>query len=104
LELVNVFLQYIGGFVRQYQVQLDPNKLLAHNISLRTVIDRLKASTNEVGGRALDLSGAKYMIRGLGYLRSPNDLAWWPWAAITARRCCCAISARSASGATSAKA
>jgi Cu(I)/Ag(I) efflux system membrane protein CusA/SilA len=65
----------IGGFVRQYQVQLDPNKLLAHNISLRTVIDRVKASSNEVGGRVLDLSGAQYMIRGLGYLRSLNDLA-----------------------------
>ncbi len=65
----------IGGFVRQYQVQLDPNKLLAHNISLRTVIDRVKASTNEVGGRVLDLSGAQYMIRGLGYLRSLDDLA-----------------------------
>ena len=65
----------IGGFVRQYQVQLDPNKLLAHNISLSTVIDRVKASTNEVGGRVLDLSGAQYMIRGLGYLRSLDDLA-----------------------------
>jgi Cu(I)/Ag(I) efflux system membrane protein CusA/SilA len=65
----------IGGFVRQYQVQLDPNKLLAHNISLRTVIDRVKASTNEVGGRVLDLGGAQYMIRGLGYLRSLDDLA-----------------------------
>ncbi|MDQ6732666.1 MAG: CusA/CzcA family heavy metal efflux RND transporter, partial [Nitrospirota bacterium] len=65
----------IGGFVRQYQVQLDPSKLLAYNISLSTVIDRIKASTNEVGGRVLDLSGAQYMIRGLGYLRSLNDLA-----------------------------
>ncbi len=65
----------IGGFVRQYQVQLDPQKLLAYNIPLSTVIDRVKASTNEVGGRVLDLSGAEYMIRGLGYLRSLNDLA-----------------------------
>ncbi len=65
----------IGGFVRQYQVQLDPAKLLAYNISLSMVIDRVKASTNEVGGRVLDLSGAQYMIRGLGYLRSLNDLA-----------------------------
>lgn len=65
----------IGGFVRQYQVQLDPAKLLAYNISLGMVIDRVKASTNEVGGRVLDLSGAQYMIRGLGYLRSLNDLA-----------------------------
>ncbi len=65
----------IGGFVRQYQVRLDPNKLLAYNIPLSTVIDRVKASTNEVGGRVLDLSGAQYMIRGLGYLRSLDDLA-----------------------------
>jgi Cu(I)/Ag(I) efflux system membrane protein CusA/SilA len=65
----------IGGFVRQYQVQLDPNKLLAYGIPLSTVIDRVKASTNETGGRILDLSGAEYMIRGLGYLRSLDDLA-----------------------------
>jgi len=65
----------IGGFVRQYQVQLDPDKLLAYGIPLSTVIDRVKASTNEVGGRVLDLSGAEYMIRGLGYLRSTDDLA-----------------------------
>jgi copper/silver efflux system protein len=65
----------IGGYVKQYQVQLDPNKLLAYDIPLSTVIDRVKASTNEVGGRVLDLSGAEYMIRGLGYLRSLDDLA-----------------------------
>ena len=65
----------IGGYVRQYQVKLDPNKLLAYNIPLSTVIDRVNASTNEVGGRVLDLSGAQYMIRGLGYLRSLDDLA-----------------------------
>jgi Cu(I)/Ag(I) efflux system membrane protein CusA/SilA len=65
----------IGGFVRQYQVQLDPNKLLAYGIPLTTVIEKVKMSTNEVGGRVLDLSGADYMIRGLGYLRSLDDLA-----------------------------
>ena len=64
----------IGGYVRQYQIRLDPNKLLAYNIPLSIVIDRVKASTNEVGGRVLDLSGAQYMIRGLGYLKSLNDL------------------------------
>jgi copper/silver efflux system protein len=68
----------IGGFVRQYQVQLDPRKLRAYNIPLSKVIDRVKASTNEVGGRVLDLSGAQYMIRGLGYLRSLDDLAAVP--------------------------
>ena len=64
----------IGGYVRQYQVRLDPQKLLAYNIPLSTVIDRVKASTNEVGGRVLDLRGAQYMIRGLGYLHSLSDL------------------------------
>jgi Cu(I)/Ag(I) efflux system membrane protein CusA/SilA len=64
----------IGGFVKQYQVGLDPNKLLAYGIPLSTVIERVKGSTNEVGGRVLELNGARYMIRGLGYLRSLSDL------------------------------
>src|SRR5438128_2443823 len=64
----------IGGFVRQYQVNVDPNKLLAYGIPLSTVIDRVKSSTNEVGGRVLELSGTRYMIRGLGYLKSLADL------------------------------
>jgi Cu(I)/Ag(I) efflux system membrane protein CusA/SilA len=64
----------IGGFVKQYQVKLDPNKLLAYGVPLSTVLDRVKASTNEVGGRVLELSGAQYMVRGLGYLRSLADL------------------------------
>src|SRR5207302_8724776 len=63
------------GFVRRYQVNVDPNKLLAYGISLSTVIDRVKSSTNEVGGRVLELSGTRYMIRGLGYLKSLDDLA-----------------------------
>ena len=64
----------IGGFVRQYQVNLDPNKLRAYNIPLSMVIDRVRDSTNEVGGRVLEMGGAEYMIRGLGYLRSLQDL------------------------------
>ena len=65
----------IGGFVRQYQVALDPVKLRAYDIPLATVIDRVRASTSEVGGRLLEMGGAEYMIRGLGYFRSLNDLA-----------------------------
>ena len=64
----------IGGFVRQYQVNLDPNKLRAYNIPLSMVIDRVRDSTNEVGGRVLEMGGAQYMIRGLGYLHSTHDL------------------------------
>ena len=68
----------IGGFVRQYQVNLDPNRLRAYNIALSTVMDRVRDSTNEVGGRVLEFGGAQYMIRGLGYLRLPEDLAMVP--------------------------
>jgi Cu(I)/Ag(I) efflux system membrane protein CusA/SilA len=64
----------MGGFVRQYQVNLDPNKLRAYNIPLSMVINRVRDSTNEVGGRVLEMAGARYMIRGLGYLRSLQDL------------------------------
>src|SRR5258707_4130896 len=64
----------IGSCVRQYQVKLEPNKLLAYGIPLSTVIDRVNSSTNEVGGRVLELSGTRYMIRGLGYLKSLTDL------------------------------
>jgi len=68
----------IGGFVRQYQVNLDPNKLRAYNIPLSMVIDQVRNSTNEVGGRVLEMGGAQYMIRGLGYLRSIQDLETVP--------------------------
>jgi Cu(I)/Ag(I) efflux system membrane protein CusA/SilA len=68
----------IGGFVKQYQVNLDPNKLRTFNIALGTVIDRVRDSTNEVGGRVLELGGAEYMVRGLGYLRSLDDLRTVP--------------------------
>src|ERR1700732_1138361 len=68
----------IGGFVRQYQVNLDPDKLRAYGIPLSTVIERVRASTNEVGGRLLEMGGAEYMIRGMGYLRSLNDLETVP--------------------------
>jgi Cu(I)/Ag(I) efflux system membrane protein CusA/SilA len=64
----------IGGFVRQYQVNLDPEKLRAYGIPLSTVIEKIRASTNEVGGSLLELSGAQYMVRGLGYLRTLGDL------------------------------
>jgi Cu(I)/Ag(I) efflux system membrane protein CusA/SilA len=64
----------IGGFVRQYQVKLDPNRMLALKVPLQTVIDKIRASNNEVGGRVLEMSGADYQIRGLGYIKSLADL------------------------------
>src|ERR1700677_296926 len=64
----------IGGFVKQYQVKLDPNRLLAPKVPLETVIDKIRDSNGEVGGRVLEMSGADYMIRGLGYVHSVSDL------------------------------
>jgi Cu(I)/Ag(I) efflux system membrane protein CusA/SilA len=68
----------IGGFVRQYQVNIDPDKLRVYGIPLATVIEKVRGSTNEVGGRLLELGGAEYMIRGLGYLHSLSDLETVP--------------------------
>ena len=68
----------LGGFVKQYQVRVDPEKLRAYNIPLSTVIDKVRDSTNEVGGRLMELGGAEYMIRGLGYLHSLSDLETVP--------------------------
>jgi copper/silver efflux system protein len=68
----------IGGFVRQYQVNVDPDKLRAYGIPLSTVIEKVRASSNEVGGRLLEMGGAEYMIRGLGYLHSLSDLETVP--------------------------
>lgn len=64
----------IGGFVKQFQVKLDPDKLRAYHIPLSRVIDRVRESANEVGGRLLELGGAEYMVRGLGYFNSLQDL------------------------------
>src|SRR3981189_459896 len=68
----------IGGFVRQYRVNVDPDKLRGYGIPLSTVIEKVRASTNEVGGRLLEMGGAEYMIRGLGYLHALSDLGTVP--------------------------
>jgi Cu(I)/Ag(I) efflux system membrane protein CusA/SilA len=64
----------IGGFVRQYQINLDPNSLVAYKISLDKVIESIKAGNNDVGGRLLEFSGREYMVRGRGYVRSVEDI------------------------------
>jgi len=64
----------IGGFVKQYQITVDPNRLLAYNIPVTTVIDAVRNGNQEVGGRLLEFSGAEYMIRGHGYAKSIGDL------------------------------
>jgi copper/silver efflux system protein len=65
----------IGGFVKQYQVNLDPNKLAAYDKSVKDVVHAIRASNNEVEGRLLEFSGREYMVRGRGYLTSLDDIA-----------------------------
>src|SRR5512141_994296 len=64
----------IGGFVKQYQITVDPNKLAAFAIPLDKVIGAIRESNNEVGGRLLEWSGTEYMVRGRGYTRNLADL------------------------------
>jgi len=64
----------VGGFVRQYQVNLDPNRLAAYRLPVKSVIDAIRMSNNDVGGRSVELSGTEYMVRGRGYIRSVKDI------------------------------
>ncbi len=64
----------VGGFVKQYQVQLDPTRLRAYGIAAATVVEKVRASNQEAGGSAIELSGHEYVIRGRGYVRSLADL------------------------------
>jgi copper/silver efflux system protein len=64
----------IGGFEKQYQVNVDPDALLAYNIPLPRVVEAIRQGNNDVGGRLVEFSGAEYMVRGRGYARSVSDL------------------------------
>ncbi len=64
----------VGGFVKQYQITVDPNKLLAYNIPLPTVMDAIRKSNKDVEGRVLEFSGIEYMVRGRGYIRNVDDI------------------------------
>src|SRR5512145_1797813 len=64
----------IGGFVKQYQINLDPNRLYAYGLSSKDVVDAVRESNQEVEGRLLEFSGREYMVRGRGYLTSIEDI------------------------------
>ncbi len=64
----------VGGFEKQYQVTVDPNALAAYGIPLDQVIAAIRAGNNDVGGRSIEFSGREYVVRGLGYVKSPADL------------------------------
>ncbi|WP_455387858.1 efflux RND transporter permease subunit [Petrachloros mirabilis] len=64
----------VGGFVRQYQVNLDPTKVLAYKLSLPHIVETIRQSNEDVGGRVVEFSGIEYMIRGRGYIKSVGDI------------------------------
>jgi copper/silver efflux system protein len=64
----------VGGFVKEYQVDLDPNKLAAYGIPLSEVVDRIRRSNNDVGGKVFEVGSTEYYIRGRGYIRSLADI------------------------------
>lgn len=63
----------IGGFGKQYQVNVDPNRLQSYGISIRRVVDAVRGGNDEVGGRLVEFGGTEYMVRSCGYARSRYD-------------------------------
>jgi len=64
----------IGGYVKQYQVIVDPNKLIAYNIPLQKIKMAVQRSNNDVGGKLVEMGETEFMVRGLGYIKSVDDL------------------------------
>ncbi|MFH2003279.1 MAG: efflux RND transporter permease subunit, partial [Bacteroidota bacterium] len=64
----------IGGFVKQYQVDIDPNKLRAYKLSVSDVVSAVQRSNNEVGGKLIESNDAEYFVRGQGYITSKEDI------------------------------
>src|SRR6516165_455597 len=63
----------VGGFVKQYQVDLDPNKLLAYNIPIGEVVNAIRMSNQDVGGKTFEVSTTEFFVRGRGYIKSLDD-------------------------------
>ncbi|NOY61706.1 MAG: efflux RND transporter permease subunit [Gammaproteobacteria bacterium] len=64
----------VGGYIKQYQVEVDPNALLAYNIPLSKIKHAIQRSNNDVGGKLVEMAETEYMVRGLGYIQSIDDL------------------------------
>jgi len=64
----------IGGYVKQYQVDVNPTDLRAYNLSVSEVVNAIQRSNNEVGGKILEISDAEYFVRGQGYIQSKDDI------------------------------
>src|SRR6185295_15661626 len=63
-----------GGFEKQYQINIDPNKLQYYNIQLVDVLKAVKSNNNDVGGRKFEMNDMGYIVRGLGYIKNIQDV------------------------------
>jgi Cu(I)/Ag(I) efflux system membrane protein CusA/SilA len=68
----------VGGYVKQYQVNVDPTKLLGYDIMFEDVVSAVRASNQEVGGRVIEIAGHEQVIRGRGYVKKPEDIGLSP--------------------------
>jgi Cu(I)/Ag(I) efflux system membrane protein CusA/SilA len=64
----------VGGFVKEYQVDLDPNKLLAYGIPINEVVNKIRMSNGDVGGKVFEVGSTEYYVRGRGYIKSIADI------------------------------
>src|SRR5579871_5727825 len=64
----------VGGFVKEYQVDLDPNKLLAYGIPIDEIVDKIRRSNGDVGGKVFEVAATEYYVRGRGYIKSIEDI------------------------------
>src|SRR5213593_2972760 len=64
----------VGGFVKQYQVDLDPNKLLAYGIPISDVVNKIRMSNGDVGGKIFEVGSTEYYVRGRGYIKNIEDI------------------------------
>ena len=64
----------VGGYVRQYQINLDPNKLITYGVTLREVADAVRNNNRDSGGKTIEVANSEYYVRGHGYLKSREDI------------------------------
>ena len=79
----------IGGFVKQYQVEVDPNRLMAYGLSIQQVRRAIQRSNDDVGGKLVEMGETEFMVRSLATSVPAKiwNRSWWPWTT-WAPRCC----------------
>ncbi len=64
----------IGGFVKQYQINIDPNRLVSYRVTINQLVNAVRNGNTDTGGRVLEFSGTEYMVRGRGYVKNKDDI------------------------------